>query len=225
MTVASGGWHTLALKANKTLWSWGADGYGCLGLGGTGNQNAPQPVGLDSDWVSIATGEGNSYAVKSDGTLWAWGLDLMGQLGDGGSAYAASTPTKVGTDTDWSMVVSTKGYYAVAIKSDGTLWAWGNNQYGQLGLGNYVQYATPQRIGGTVTATRTGLGSGVISGTGLTCSGNTCTGIFEYRPDTLLLNATADSNSSFAGWLRLHKSLWRHLRGFTGIYAYRDRDL
>ena len=82
--------------------------------------------------------QANQFGIKDDGTLWAWGRGTYGQLGFPGAADRSS-PTQVGTDTTWSYVVG-RGILggAAALKTDGTLWVWGSNSYGALGLNQYA---------------------------------------------------------------------------------------
>lgn len=98
-------------------------------------------------WVDIATGYAHSLGVKSDGTLWAWGSNYYGTLGQGySSTNIVTSPVRVGTDSNWSKV-SVGGKHSVAIKTDGSLWAWGNNQYGQLGDRTNTNKFFPVQIG------------------------------------------------------------------------------
>ncbi|MES2862879.1 MAG: T9SS type A sorting domain-containing protein [Bacteroidota bacterium] len=98
-------------------------------------------------WVDVASGYNHSLGVKSDGSLWAWGSNYFGELGQGYSSYAnVTSPIRVGTATNWSKV-SVGGRHSVAIKTDGSLWAWGGNQYGQLGDGTNVNKYSPVQIG------------------------------------------------------------------------------
>ena len=73
-------------------------------------------------------------ALESDGSLWAWGYNAYGQLGLGVTTPDKLIPTRVGTDSDWT-AVACGGWHTVALKSDGSLWAWGDNGSGQLGVG------------------------------------------------------------------------------------------
>ena len=75
--------HTLALKNDGTLWAWGANDYGQLGLGDTARRLSPAQVGTDADWEAIAAGDDYSAALKTDSTLWVWGRNQSGQLGTG----------------------------------------------------------------------------------------------------------------------------------------------
>ncbi|MCK6695286.1 MAG: chromosome condensation regulator RCC1, partial [Thermoanaerobaculia bacterium] len=81
--VAAGGEHTLAIKNNGTLWAWGSNSLGKLGIGMQRDQYTPVQVGSDSNWAQVTAGGGHSLAIKSDGTLWAWGSNYAGQLGIG----------------------------------------------------------------------------------------------------------------------------------------------
>jgi alpha-tubulin suppressor-like RCC1 family protein len=132
--VSSGGYHSVTLKSDGTLWAWGDNIHGQLGDGTTVDKSTPTQIGIDNKWVSIATGYDHTVALKSDGTLWAWGYNYFGQVGDG-TTVNKSTPTQIGSDNKW-VYISAGAEHTVALKSDGTLWAWGRNSKGQLGIGN-----------------------------------------------------------------------------------------
>ena len=148
--VAGGAWHTLAIKTDGTLWAWGYNGYGQLGLGDTTDRSSPTQVGTDTNWQAIANGYWHASAIKTDGTLWAWGHNSYGELGLG-DTDGRSSPTQVGTDTNWQAVAGggcrALGYYTLAIKTDGTLWTWGYNNHGQLGLGDTTDRSSPTQVG------------------------------------------------------------------------------
>jgi hypothetical protein len=79
--VAAGGSHTVAIKADGTLWAWGRNQAGQLGDGTTEDQSSPVQVGTATNWLAVAAGHHHTVAVRSDGTLWAWGRNQSGQLG------------------------------------------------------------------------------------------------------------------------------------------------
>ncbi|WP_083770243.1 RCC1 domain-containing protein [Citrifermentans bemidjiense] len=121
--VSAGTRHTIALKSDGTLWSWGYNAFGQLGDGTTVNRYVPVQIGDDNKWISISAGVDFTLALKSDGTLWGWGRNDLGQLGDGTTTFRYS-PVQIGNSTDW-ISIHAGGYHAAALKSDGTLWAWG----------------------------------------------------------------------------------------------------
>ncbi len=143
--VSAGASHTLAVRGDGSLWAWGANDYGKLGVGDKAVRTTPTRVGTDNDWRAVATGLNFSLALKSDGTLWAWGLNDQGQAGLGGT-YEALTPTQVGSDSDWVTISAGNGH-TLAVKSNGTLWAWGNGGMGRLGRGSTEDSNVPVQAG------------------------------------------------------------------------------
>lgn len=151
LSVAGGGNHTLAVRADGTLWAWGNNANGQLGTS-TGNQLIPNQVGTATTWKSVGAGYNSSYAIRQDGTLWAWGYNQYGELGLGAAAVGTNqlTPAQVGTATTWASVDG--GYsHTLAVKTDGTLWAWGYNNTGQLGLGSTASQPAPTQVGTATT--------------------------------------------------------------------------
>jgi alpha-tubulin suppressor-like RCC1 family protein len=144
--VSAGMWHTVAVKTDGTLWAWGYNYYGELGDGTVIDRLSPVQVGVDTHWASVAAGAWHTVAVKTDGTLWTWGWNREGQLGDG-STTNQHAPMQVGTDTHWASVAAGYGADTVAVKTDGTLWAWGDNGFGQLGDGTTTARLTPVQVG------------------------------------------------------------------------------
>jgi len=139
----------LSIKTDGTLWSWGFNNNGQLGLGNTTQRNSPVQVGALTNWLDIAAGWYHSAATKTDGTLWTWGGNGNGQLGlNNTTSY--SSPKQVGSLTNWLSVACGYGY-TMAIKIDGTLWGWGNNGNGRLGIGNTTDYSSPKQIGALTT--------------------------------------------------------------------------
>ncbi|MEZ0006325.1 alpha-tubulin suppressor-like RCC1 family protein [Flavobacterium sp. 28YEA47A] len=148
-TVSSGSDHTLALKTDGTLWAWGDNGSGELGDGTTVDKNMPVQIGTANDWQKISAGHNFSLAIKTDGTLWAWGFNSWGQLGNGANTRQIS-PVKIGTATDWQSISASRGTtggHCIALKTNGTLWAWGRNSLGQLGDNTLVDKNQPIQIG------------------------------------------------------------------------------
>ena len=120
---------------NYYLYSWGQNAQGQLGLNNTTLYSSPKQIGSLSTWLQITSFYRACHAIKADGTLWAWGQATSGALGNSTAAPNISSPIQIGALTNWSRVSNGESFSA-AIKTDGTLWTWGINNYGQLGLGN-----------------------------------------------------------------------------------------
>jgi alpha-tubulin suppressor-like RCC1 family protein len=147
LKVSAGYGFFLAVKTDNTLWSWGKNSQGQLGLGNITFYSSPMQVGSLTNWLSIScSGYSSALAVKTDGTLWSWGWNNGGQLGLG-DITNRSSPVQVGGLTSWSKVTIGSTGSSFAIKTDGTLWSWGTNSYGQLGLSNITNYSSPKQIG------------------------------------------------------------------------------
>lgn len=145
--IAGGGSHSLALKADGTVWAWGDNGTGQLGDGTSGNlRTTPVQVSALNDVIAIAAGSDHSLALKADGTVWAWGYNGDGRLGDG-TTTDRITPVQVPGLTG-VVNVAAGPYHSLAVKSDGTAWAWGYNYSGQLGDGTTSNQAVPVRVSG-----------------------------------------------------------------------------
>ena len=158
--VSAGDLHSLAVKTNGTLWAWGNQANGRLGNGETsGDVTTPTQIGTDTNWAFVSTCRTYSLAVKTDGTRWAWGSQLTGRLGNGETSGDVTEPLKIGTDTNWASV-SAGWNHALAIKTDGTLWAWGSNDSGPLGLGDTTDRTVPTPVGDATNWASVSSGSG-----------------------------------------------------------------
>jgi len=147
------GWQTVAgVKQDGSLWIWGNGPQGLWSDKTLRVTMTPTQVGAGLDWLGAAAGYDFFAALKRDGTVWAWGGNRFGQIGDGtgaGKDYEQAgrkLPVQIGTDTNWVMVAA-RVFRATALKSDGSLWAWGWNIYGELGDGTYEPRNAPVRIG------------------------------------------------------------------------------
>lgn len=149
--MSTGSEQTYAIKSDGTLWAWGSALYGELGNGSKTPEkvSVPTQIGTDTNWKFVAGGSARAFFIKEDGTMWSTGTAEGGVLGTNSSA-AQTVPVKIGTDTDWQFVATSNAgdnYEAMAIKEDGSLWGWGKNQLGNLGLGDYNTRAVPVRVG------------------------------------------------------------------------------
>ncbi len=146
--VSSGNVHTAAIKTDGTLWVWGCAANGRVGDNTLVNKSSPVSIaGGGTDWCQISLGDAHSTAMKTDGTIWTWGFNGEGRLGDGLTVEKCS-PNSLFTHTnDWSRV-SALGAHTVALKNDGTLWSWGNNNCGRLGDGTATNRCSPGTVAG-----------------------------------------------------------------------------
>jgi len=123
-----------AVKTDGTLWTWGYATFGRQGRGDTIHSSSPIQVGSLTDWAAVHSDIGTTFAIKTDGTLWAWGDNAEGTLGLGDVIHRSS-PVQVGSLTDWASISTLESNLTHAVKTDGTLWAWGYSYYGALGIG------------------------------------------------------------------------------------------
>lgn len=137
--VAAGYQHSVALKSDGTVWTWGSNDYGQLGNGKYGDNVAPAQVPSLCYITAIAAGTDFTIALKSDGTVWAWGDNANGQLGNGTSGIGNRSPIPVqAAELSGVIAIAAGKDYSMALKKDGTVWTWGMGDYGQLG------YAPPE---------------------------------------------------------------------------------
>ena len=136
------------LISDGTLWTWGSNGSGRLGDGTTVSKSSPETTaGGGTNWKQVACGALTTAAIKTDGTLWTWGSNGSGRLGDGSTTARSSPGTTAGGGTTWKLVACGTTHTA-GIKTDGTLWTWGGNTYGQLGDGATVSKSSPGTTAG-----------------------------------------------------------------------------
>jgi len=148
----TGSQNKLVRQTDGTLWVWGRNYAGVLGL----NQGAaalmsvssPHQIGVETDWNSACSTNMNAYATKTDGSLWSWGYNARGSLGQNEIIYQSS-PVQI--PGQWQKVMCQMDRSATFLQTDGSLWSWGNNGNGQLGLNSIVQYSSPVQVGSDTT--------------------------------------------------------------------------
>jgi len=150
--VAAGGSHTLGLNTSGIIWAWGYGSYGRLGNNCTTNRSSPvSVVGGFTDWCQISAGTQHSAAVRTNGTLWTWGYGFQGQIGDNAGVVTRSSPVSVvGGFTNWCQA-SAGANDSFGVRTNGTLWAWGNNGTGRLGDGTTTNRSSPVSVVGGFT--------------------------------------------------------------------------
>lgn len=148
--ISCGHYHTGAIKTDGTLWMWGTNSLGALGDNTVTHRSSPvQTVAAGSNWKLIACGFYHTVAIKTDGTLWSWGKNNYGQVGDNTTTNTSSPVQTVAGGTNWKQVSQVSESTIMAIKTDGTLWSWGRNDYGQLARNNLTFQSSPvQTIAG-----------------------------------------------------------------------------
>jgi alpha-tubulin suppressor-like RCC1 family protein len=134
--VSAGNGHTVAIKTDGILWGWGSCSRGQLGNGvTTGNISTPiTTFAGGTNWKQVSAGSQHTTAIKTDGTLWTWGYARDGQLGNAQTTNRSTPVTTFAGGTNWKQVNS-GNLQTAGIKTDGTLWVWGNGISGQLGDG------------------------------------------------------------------------------------------
>lgn len=129
-SVSAGAAHSMGIRADGSLWTWGANSSGQLGDGTNVKKGVPTRIGSGTDWAAVISGGTHSLALKTDGSLWTWGGNGSGQLGLGDTTNR-NAPVRVGTGNDWSAIDA--GPLNSAGVRDGAVWLWGANSNFQLG--------------------------------------------------------------------------------------------
>ncbi len=148
--LAAGGDHTIVMRANGTLMAWGDNQYGQLGDGSGQDQIHPAQVTVGGGALkgvkAVAAGDGHSLALKADGTVWAWGRNDHGQLGDGTTTNRSQPVQVSGLANIAAISAGADGDHALALRGDGTVWAWGSNPSGRVGDGSTTDRLVPVQV-------------------------------------------------------------------------------
>lgn len=152
--IQGAGTHTIALRANGTIWSWGGNSSkGCLGNGSTtGSSTSPiSVVGGFTDWVQISSSMYHTLAIRSNGSAWGWGYNQAGRIGDNTTTIRNSPVSVIGGFTDW-VQVNAGTDHSHGIRANGTAWGWGLNTNGRLGIDNSISSRrSPESVVGGFT--------------------------------------------------------------------------
>lgn len=145
ISVAGGDHHSLALKNDGTVWAWGLNIKGQLGNATNTSSYIPVQVNFLTGIIAIASGSDYSLALKNDSTVWAWGRNNNGELGNATNSSFENVPVEVISLTG-IIAIAAGANYSLAVKKDGTVWAWGSNLYGELGNGSYTDSNVPMQV-------------------------------------------------------------------------------
>ncbi|MDX6276637.1 MAG: hypothetical protein QOJ72_765 [Nocardioidaceae bacterium] len=157
LSISTSDSHTCGIRTDHSLYCWGRNTEGELGLGATGARHKPTRVGTSTSWVSVAAGGAQTCALHNSGSIYCWGENSAGEIGQGNTSTGYNTPTKVGSSTSWKSV--TVGFLHVcALHSSGSIYCWGGNGDGQVGNGTPNDVHAPAKVGSSthwlsVTAT------------------------------------------------------------------------
>ena len=150
-SVSAGAAHTIAVRTDGTLWTWGCNGSGRLGDNTTINKSSPvSVVGGFTDWCQVSASGFHTAAVRTNGTLWSWGCNTCGMLGDNTTTNRSSPVSVVGGVTNWCQV-SAGCTHTAAVRTNGTIWSWGCNGNGRLGDNTVVDRSSPVSVVGGFT--------------------------------------------------------------------------
>jgi alpha-tubulin suppressor-like RCC1 family protein len=127
------------------LYTWGNNMYGQLGTGDNDGRFEPTLIDAENVYTQVVCGQYHTLALREDGSLWSFGYNLYGELGVGDNT-SRTEMTRVGTEEDVWIYCSAGGNHSFGIKEDGSLWSWGRNYHGQLGLGDRMNRNTPQAV-------------------------------------------------------------------------------
>jgi alpha-tubulin suppressor-like RCC1 family protein len=221
--------HNLALKNDGTVWVWGENANGQLGIGNNIDQLTPIQLTSLTNIIAVSAGGNYSLALKNDGTLWSFGINYQGQLGIGTISVGSNIPVQI-TSLTGVTNISTGSYHCKAMKNDGTVWAWGSNTDGEFGDGTNTNSSIPVQISALTGASIALAGSnnglelksdGTVWTSGGNSSGSLGIGTFSTPSlslvqTNLLSNVTAISIGRHSLALKGDGTLWSWGYNFEG---------
>lgn len=146
LAISAGEAHSLALSSDGSVFAWGYNYFGQVGDASTTDRNAPVEISVPGKTISeISAGYRHSLALADDGSVYAWGQNSKGQLGDGTQVHK-NVPVEVSAVGKTFSTLSAGGYHSMAVATDDSLWAWGENEDGQLGDGTTTNRKIPVAI-------------------------------------------------------------------------------
>jgi len=146
--ISAGRYHSVALRANGSAWAWGGNSFGELGDSSTINRSSPvSVVGGFLDWAQISAGDEHSLGIRAGGSAWSWGRNVYGRLGDNSTTDRSSPVSVVGGFLDW-VQISAGTYHTIALRANGSAWAWGRNFNGRLGDDTTTNRSSPVSVVG-----------------------------------------------------------------------------
>jgi alpha-tubulin suppressor-like RCC1 family protein len=163
-----------AVRTDGSLWCWGRFRPG----------GAAPLTHVADDFATIAVRGRHRCGIETDGSLWCFGSNYSGELGIGRLTIPQSSPQRVGSRSDWAVVTvggpAGSDGFSCAVPTNGTLWCWGDNQYGQLGDGGRLDSSSPRQVGSDTDWARVHAGAqhvcAVKTGGSLWCWGNAADG-------------------------------------------------
>lgn len=220
--VSAGFFHSMALRKDSTVWMWGTNSWGQFGNGTDTKSNIPVQSSL-SGIIAISAGYYHSLFLKADGTVWASGLNDWGLLGNGTNNWSNNLPTQVVGLSGVTAIAASK-YFSLALKNDSTVWAWGSNNWGQLGNGTNSGSNVPVQVSGLTEIVAIDVGSeyghaialkkgGTVwtwgdNGTGQLGIGNNTNSNIPVKVNSLIDIVAVGSGQSYCVAIRNNESVW-----------------
>lgn len=236
--VAQGTYSNYGIRTNGTLWAWGSNSIGQLGISSKVNQDSPVQIGALTTWTKVYGGFQNGMALKNDGTLWTWGANADGQLGQN-NRIPRSSPVLVIDGYTWAEAsIGGNNPLVLGITTTGELYSWGHGRFGELGINiSNTDRSRPTQIGtssywATCSASENSGAAIRTNGTLWTWGANgygslalNISGGFRSSPTqvgTLTNWAKVSQGHSISGGIKTDGTLWMWGGDFSQYYGVGD---